>query len=81
MIGGHREPLCARYGRLCAPIITAALAAGRLRTTSFLSTVAAEYVAEAALRALDPHLLSLENLNTPEDAARLESLANQFPSL
>jgi molybdenum cofactor guanylyltransferase len=80
MVAGHPEPLCARYARPCARVIAAALTAGRLRTMGFLSDVDVEYLPEPALRALDPQLLTLENVNTPEDLARLDSLAGQSPS-
>jgi molybdenum cofactor guanylyltransferase len=76
LVAGHPEPLCARYGRPCAKVIAAALAAGQLRTSGFLKEVATEYLGEPLLRALDPHLLTLENVNTPEDLARLEARAH-----
>jgi molybdopterin-guanine dinucleotide biosynthesis protein A len=79
LVSGFPEPLCARYGRPCAKVIAAALAAGHLRTSGFLSQVATEYLPEPTLRALDPQLLTLENVNTPEDLARLEALASQLP--
>lgn len=73
--GGHPEPLCARYTRACGPAVAAALATGHLRTAALLSAVTAELIPESALRVLDPALLTLENLNTPDDLARLEALA------
>ena len=75
VVHGHPEPLFARYAQACAPAVAAALLAGRRKTSGFLTEVAVEHLPEATLRAADPHLLSLENLNTAEDLPRLEALA------
>jgi molybdopterin-guanine dinucleotide biosynthesis protein A len=74
-IGGHAEPLFARYGRGCAGPVARALAAGRFKTTSFLEEVRAVFLDEAALRALDPDLRSLVNVNTPGELERAEAMA------
>lgn len=74
-IGPHSEPLLARYGRTAAPTIAAALAANALKTTDVLTRLDVHWLDEASLRAVDPQLLSLENVNTPDDLARIDALA------
>jgi molybdopterin-guanine dinucleotide biosynthesis protein A len=71
-IDGHVEPLFARYGRPCAPIVAAALAAGRLKTAAFVEQLAVRWLTETELRAVDPELLTLANVNTPDDLAAAE---------
>ena len=71
-IGGHAEPLCARYGRVCLPGIATALAENRLKTSAFLETAGTHWIDESIFRAADPALLSLENVNTPADYDRLD---------
>jgi molybdenum cofactor guanylyltransferase len=75
LIHGQPEPLFARYARSCAPAISAALQSGRLKTSGFLASVLVHWLPEAQLRAVDPDLASLENINTPEDLARAEHRA------
>jgi molybdopterin-guanine dinucleotide biosynthesis protein A len=75
-LGGHAEPLLARYGIACAPAIKAALAARALKTSAVLDQLAVAWLDEPALRAADPQLLSFENANTPADLARIEALAS-----
>jgi molybdopterin-guanine dinucleotide biosynthesis protein A len=68
------EPLFARYARSCAPAIATAIAAGRLRTASVLDALDVTYLDEPLLRKADPTLRFLENVNTPADLARVQSL-------
>jgi molybdopterin-guanine dinucleotide biosynthesis protein A len=68
------EPLHARYARSLLPRVRAALAAGRLAMHAFLDEIAAARIPEAAARAIDPALRFLDNVNTPDDAARLTAL-------
>jgi molybdopterin-guanine dinucleotide biosynthesis protein A len=70
-IGGRPEPLFARYARGCLPAIQRALAEGRLKTQALLAELDAAYLDEPALRAIDPTLRFLTNVNTPEDLSRL----------
>jgi molybdenum cofactor guanylyltransferase len=71
-VNGFPEPLLARYGRETLPLVRAALAAGRLQTSVFAAAIPGVVWLDAAdLRAVDPHLLSLENVNTPDDLERL----------
>jgi molybdopterin-guanine dinucleotide biosynthesis protein A len=72
---GQPEPLCARYGRSSAPVVAAALAAGRLRMTDLCAALDAQYLDEPVLRAVDPALASFTNVNTPEE---LEQVRRQL---
>lgn len=67
VIDGYEEPLHALYHRRCLPAIEAQLAQGHRRVISFLGDVRTCYVQEDALRAVDPHLHSFINVNTPEE--------------
>jgi molybdopterin-guanine dinucleotide biosynthesis protein A len=69
-IGGLPEPLCSAL-RVAAwrPIVAARLAARRFRVSSLLTDEALRirWIDEAELRAIDPQLRSLHNVNTPQD--------------
>jgi molybdenum cofactor guanylyltransferase len=73
--GGHFHPLCAIYGSRAKAEIAALLAEDRLRPFFLFermkTLVAGEelLLADAELRAEDPSLDSLRNLNTPEEYA------------
>jgi molybdopterin-guanine dinucleotide biosynthesis protein A len=71
-VGDRPDPLFARYHRSCAPVIARALAEGRWKTMALLDELQVAYLDEPALRALDPSLRFLTNVNTPEDLARLK---------
>src|SRR5262249_25147924 len=64
----HRpEPMFARYGKSAARAIRARLASGERKSTGFHTDVSVRVVTEEALRAVDPMLRSLINVNRPED--------------
>ena len=69
---GGTEALHAIYGRACLGPIAAQLATGDGKIVRFFPAVRVAYLDEPALRAVDPDLTSLRNLNTPPelDAAR-----------
>jgi molybdopterin-guanine dinucleotide biosynthesis protein A len=72
-VGGRAEPLLARYARRCLPVVEAQLAAGERAVHALLEQrLAVAWLEEAALRAVDPELRALTNVNTPEDLARLQ---------
>ena len=80
-VGGRHHPLCAVYALATLPEIDALLAADRRRPFFLFERVptfaadAEVLLADEALRAEDPELRSLENVNTPEEyAAALESV-------
>jgi len=69
-IRGLPEPLCtAMRVAVWRPIVAARIAAGRLKASSLLTdeAVRVRWIEEAALRAIDPLLRALHNVNAPED--------------
>lgn len=79
--GPQPEPLHAVYRKSCLPAIEAALSKGRRRMVSFLDDIRVCYVEDSVLRQLDPHLHSLQNINTPEEwAAVIAGLRRQTPN-
>jgi molybdenum cofactor guanylyltransferase len=69
-IGGLPEPLCTVL-RIATwqPIVTRRLAAGRLKASALLTDEAARvrWIEEPELRAIDPQLRALHNVNSPAD--------------
>jgi FdhD protein len=61
------EPLLALYHRDCLPVAKSVLDSGRRRLVAMLSSVRVVEVPLEALREADPDLVSLVNVNTPED--------------
>jgi molybdopterin-guanine dinucleotide biosynthesis protein A len=68
--GGFLHPLCAVYRTSTAPAVEALLAEGKRRPVDLLARLPHVRVGEAALRAADPSLASLDNLNAPGDYER-----------
>jgi molybdopterin-guanine dinucleotide biosynthesis protein A len=71
-VAGRAEPLLARWGRACLPVIEARLAAGERAVHAVFELVPTAWLDEPALRAADPTLRSFTNINTPEDLRRIE---------
>jgi molybdopterin-guanine dinucleotide biosynthesis protein A len=69
-IGGLPEPLCTVL-RVAAwqPIVSARIAARRLKASALLTEehVRVRWIEEAEVRAIDPSLRALHNVNAPED--------------
>jgi molybdopterin-guanine dinucleotide biosynthesis protein A len=61
------EPLCARYDRFLAPLVTASLASGQRALHRLIGSLSATFMNEELLRRLDPDLRSFTNINTPGD--------------
>jgi molybdenum cofactor guanylyltransferase len=75
-VDGKLQPLCAAYRREAAVAALAAMeAAGEQRLTALADRIDARIVEEAALRAIDPELHSLINVNTAQDYSRALRLA------
>jgi molybdopterin-guanine dinucleotide biosynthesis protein A len=70
-LAGRSEPLLARWGRACLPVVEARLAAGERAVHGAFAALRTEWLDEPALRAVDPDLRSFTNVNTPEDLAAL----------
>jgi molybdopterin-guanine dinucleotide biosynthesis protein A len=66
-VGGRMHPLAAAYRASLLPVVERLIAQGQLRATDLLGAVPVRWLAEAELRAVDPDLDSLRNLNTPEE--------------
>ena len=64
---GFFHPLAAVYRVGVLKNVEALLAADRLRPAFLMETARTRIVDESELRDVDPHLLTLRNLNTPED--------------
>jgi molybdenum cofactor guanylyltransferase len=73
---GQMDPMHAVYRReVCLNAIRAALARNEKRMISYLKDVRVREVPEEELRAHDPELRSLFNVNTPEDLDRARAIA------
>lgn len=75
MRDGHAEPTHAIYGARCLGAIKQAVLSGELGMGTWLGAVRVERVDEAQWRAVDPDGRSFLNVNTPDDLARVETLA------
>lgn len=74
---GRLESLHAYWSRACLPVLERLLAAGEPSLRELAAAVDARILEEAEWRELDPGGRSLENVNTPDDAARLGLEAEQ----
>jgi molybdopterin-guanine dinucleotide biosynthesis protein A len=70
-VAGRLEPLHAFWSRACLPPLERLLAEGEPSLRDLARAVSARVVEEDEWRLVDPAGRSLENANTPEDAARL----------
>lgn len=66
------EPLHAIYSRSCLPLIETEIGAGRWQAFSFYPRARVRYVKRDEIAHFDPELLSLRNINTPEDWQEVE---------
>ncbi len=66
-IDGFPHPLSAVYRRRTLPHVEALLAADRLRPVFLFDAVRTRRVSPAEMTAVDPELLTLRNLNAPQD--------------
>ena len=80
-IGGFPHPLSAVYRRSTLPHVEALLAEGQLRAGLLFDAVRTRRVQAAEMKAADPHLLTLRNLNTPEDYREALSIASEANQL
>jgi molybdopterin-guanine dinucleotide biosynthesis protein A len=76
-VAGRPEPLLARYARTAAPIVRAQIARGAqaLSMMDLLARLDVTWLEEPELRALDPGLRSIINVNTPADLANIDPAA------
>lgn len=71
----YPEPLCAFYGKECAPHIEESISAGRLKMIGFHERVRVRRVEEATWRAWDPEGVSFLNANTPEEFEKIKAIS------
>ena len=74
----HYEPFRSIYSKACLALVKKAIDAGKRRATSFLPDVSVRYVEKEEIQRFDPGMLSFVNVNSPEDLARAEGLANKI---
>lgn len=70
----YPEPLCAFYGKECAPHIEDSISAGRLKMIGFHERVRVRRVEEEAWRTWDPEGVSFLNANTPEEFEKIKAI-------
>ncbi len=70
------EPLLALYHKSCLPEARRVLASGRRRLVAMLPAVKCVEVSLDTLRAVDPGLRSLVNVNTPEELLEMRDAAS-----
>ncbi len=77
-VAGRAEPLLARYARAVAPVVVDQIAAGRNAMVDLLARLGAGvvWIDEPELRALDPDLRSIANINTRADLAAYAASKN-----
>jgi molybdenum cofactor guanylyltransferase len=68
-VDGFPHPLSAVYRRDTLPYVESLLAKDKLRPVFLFDAVRTRRVQTAEMAAVDPHLYTLRNLNTPEDYA------------
>jgi molybdenum cofactor guanylyltransferase len=73
-VGGEWQPLLARYPRTLLDEVSRLLDQGRRSLQTLLYRHDPVRLEEKWIVSLDPRLLSFENVNTPEDLARVEAL-------
>ncbi len=66
-VGGRMYPLTAAYRTSLLPLVERLLAEERLRALDLVESIAVRWLPEEELRAVDPELDSLRNVNTPAD--------------
>lgn len=70
-VASHRIPTIAVYHKSCLSPIKQLLAAGRSSLQALLDIIPIKIISEGALRAIDPTLRALSNINSLEDWRRL----------
>lgn len=76
-IGDGVEPLCAVYSKNCLAPIEGLMRRGNLKIIDFFASVKVRYVEEEEINAFDPSHLSLFNVNTEADLAKVRELVER----
>ncbi|MBL8133301.1 MAG: molybdenum cofactor guanylyltransferase [Anaerolineae bacterium] len=74
-VAGYPEGLHAVYSRACLPHIRERLDAGQLKVIGFYEAVRVRYLDEAEYQPFDPKGTAFFNVNTPEELAQAQRLA------
>lgn len=74
---GELQPMHAVYAKACLPFIKEAIEAKRFKIAGFFPKVRVKTIEEPALREVDPTLLGLMNVNTPDELERAEAIRQQ----
>ena len=77
-VDGYPQGLHAIYQQNCQPHIQAKLEAQRLKVIGFYNEVQVCYLDEDAYQPLDPHGVAFMNINTPEELAEANRLAQDL---
>ena len=77
-VDGYPQGLHAIYHQNCQPHIQAKLEAQRLKVIGFYDDVQVRYLDEDAYQSLDPHGVAFMNINTPEELAEANRLAQDL---
>jgi len=75
------EPLCAVYSKSCLTTINKHLQAGNLKIQEVFRKTQIRKIPEIQIRQADSELVSLININTPEDLERLTSCTDSYPQI
>ncbi|MFN7977087.1 MAG: molybdenum cofactor guanylyltransferase [Vicinamibacterales bacterium] len=75
--GGRPQPLCAVYATSVAPVLAAAITAGRLRVIDAVASLRARVLDDTALAAFDADGRLLLNVNTRDDEAAARRFAGE----
>ena len=76
-VDGFAQPLLAAYRRSLAPLVAQLLDEGEGRLRALLPLASHRLIDADTLRAADPQLESLTNVNQPDDLARVEHVLQQ----
>jgi len=72
------EPLCSVYSKRCFKPIEEQLEKKSLKIQRVFQKVRVKKISEDILRTIDPDLVSLSNINTPDDLARAKQAATKL---
>jgi molybdopterin-guanine dinucleotide biosynthesis protein A len=76
-LAGEYEPLLAVYSKGCLPAVERTIANHKRRAVDLLPAVRMRAIREDELAAIDPDLVSIFNINTPEDYERAKRIIEE----
>ena len=72
--GTYFQPLCAVYSKRCIPLIEKMLVQNKVKVDLLFDRVRVKKIDYKEFEAVDPHLDSFFNINTPDDLAAAENI-------